>query len=251
MAGRLLYACGLAFLVLLRPLAASAAPLPAWGTERAAHWQVVLAAGDGSLPVFDDATEAFARRLVMAGVPRADIHRLTANAAQMRAGVEPATRDRLLRRIADLPTHPGDRCLVFLTSHGEHGAGLWLALSREALSPDELARALSGGCAAVPTVVIVSGCYTGAFAGGAMRRPNRIVLTAARADRPSFGCQAGRTYTFFDQCLLAALPQAASWRGMFAHTTRCVRLMEDRLEMAHSDPQAYFGAAVGALSLGF
>jgi hypothetical protein len=38
---------------------------------------------------------------------------------------------------------------------------------------------------------------------------------------------------------------------MFAHTTRCVRLMEDRLEMAHSDPQAYFGAAVGALSLGF
>jgi hypothetical protein len=251
MAARLFCAFLLAFLTLLRPLAAAVPLPPAWGAGHAANWQIVLAAGDGSLPVFDDATEAFARRLVMAGVPRADIHRLTANAAQMRAGVEPATRDRLLRRIADLPARPGDRCLIFLTSHGERGAGLWLALSNAALSPDQLARALSGGCAAVPTVVIVSGCYTGAFAGGAMRRPNRIILTAARADRPSFGCQAGRTYTFFDQCLLAALPEAVSWREMFARTTRCVRRMEDRLEMAHSDPQAYFGTAVRALSLGF
>ncbi|HZU88641.1 MAG TPA: C13 family peptidase [Stellaceae bacterium] len=251
MAARLFCACMLAVLILLRPLAAAIPSPPVRGATHTANWQVVLAAGDGSLPVFDDATAAFARRLVMAGVPRADIHRLTASAAELRAGVAPATRDRLLRRIADLPARPGDRCLVFLTSHGERGAGLWLALSDAALSPEQLARALSGGCAAVPTVVIVSGCYTGAFAEGAMRRPNRIILTAARADRPSFGCQAGRTYTFFDQCLLAALPQSASWRGAFARTARCVRWMEDRLDMQPSDPQAYFGAAVGALSLGF
>jgi hypothetical protein len=251
MAARLFCASVLAFLTLLCPLAAAVPSPSVRGADHTAHWQVVLAAGDGSLPVFDDATTAFARRLVMAGVPQADIHRLTANAAELRAGVAPATRDRLLRRIADLPARPGDRCLVFLTSHGERGAGLWLALSNAALSPDQLAHALSGGCVAVPTVIIVSGCYTGAFAQGAMRRPNRIILTAARADRPSFGCQAGRTYTFFDQCLLKALPEAASWRGVFAHTTRCVRRTEDRLEMAHSYPQAYFGAAVRALSLGF
>jgi hypothetical protein len=244
MMGKLLCAGALAVLTLLRPLAAP-------GAERAARWQVVLAAGDGSLPVFDDATAAFARRLLAAGVPPADIHRLSASAVELRAGVAAATRERLLREIADLPVRPGERCLVFLTSHGERGAGLWLAMSGEALRPDALARALSGGCATAPTVVIVSGCYTGAFAAGDMRRPNRIIMTAARADLPSFGCQAGRSYTFFDQCLLRALPSAHLWRGVFARASGCVRGMEDRLGMGRSHPQAYFGSAVASLSLGF
>ncbi|HJU18691.1 MAG TPA: C13 family peptidase [Stellaceae bacterium] len=245
MTARLFYAV-VFVLALICPLAASAA-MPG----RTANWQVVLAAGDASLPVFDDATAAFARRLVAAGVPPADIHRLSASAAEQKAGIAPATRGRLLKEIADLPARPGDRCLVFLTSHGERGAGLWLSLSNTVLTPDELARALSIGCAAVPTVVIVSGCYTGAFAAGAMRRPNRIILTAARADRPSFGCQAGRTYTFFDQCLLEALPGAGLWREAFARTAKCVRRMEDQLRMGRSEPQAYFGATVRQLSLGF
>ena len=109
-----------------------------------------------------------------------NIHRLSASAAELGAGVEPAAAELLLRRIADLPARPGDRCLIFLTSHGERGAGLWLARSNRALTPDELARALSRGCAAVPTVVIVSACYSGSFATGKMAKPNRVILTAAR-----------------------------------------------------------------------
>lgn len=251
MAARLLGRSGLVILMALCAFAVPAAPPSAQGTGRAAGWQVVLAAGDGSLPVFDDATMAFARRLRAAGVPQTNIHLLSSRADALRAGVAAATRRRLLRRIAGLPVRRGGRCLVFLTSHGVRGAGLWLALSGAALTPHELARALAGGCAMVPTVVIVSGCYTGAFAAGSMRRPNRIILTAARADLPSFGCQAGRTYTFFDQCLLQALPASLSWRGAFARTTRCVRMTEDRLRTARSEPQAYFGAAVKRLSLGF
>lgn len=249
MAARLLCAAVLALAALLRPAVPAAAP--AATPIVPGRWQVVLAAGDGSLPVFDNATAAFARLLLKAGVPAANIHLLTASKAGLRAGIEPATIGRLLRQIADLPARPGERCLVFLTSHGERGIGLWLALSHLALTPGGLARALSGGCAAVPSVVIVSGCYTGAFAAGTMRGPRRIILTAARADRPSFGCQAGRTYTFFDQCLLAALPGSRLWQGVFARTARCVRSMEDRLDMGRSDPQAYFGAAVARLPVGF
>ena len=116
-----------------------------------------------------------------------------------------------------------------MTSHGERGAGIWLARSNRALTPDELAKALSQGCAAVPTVVIVSACYSGGFARGKMSKPNRVILTAARADRPSFGCQAHRTYNFFDECLLGALPQSATWRAVFAGANRCVRRMERAL----------------------
>jgi len=217
----------------------------------AARWQVVLAAGDDAEPVFDNATRALSQRLAAAGVPAANIHRLSASAAELGAEVEPALANVLLQRIGTLPARPGDRCLIFLTSHGEQGAGLWLARSNTALTPDELARALSRGCAAVPTVVVVSACYSGGFAKGKMAKPNRIVLTAARSDRPSFGCQVHRVYNFFDECLLGALPKSATWRAVADGSRECVRRMERALGERPSEPQAYFGAAVANLDVGF
>jgi hypothetical protein len=217
----------------------------------AARWQVVLAAGDDAEPVFDNATRALSQRLAAAGVPAANIRRLSASAAELGAEVEPALANVLLQRIGTLSARPGDRCLIFLTSHGEQGAGLWLARSNTALSPDELARALSRGCAAVPTVVVVSACYSGGFAAGKMAKPNRIVLTAARNDRPSFGCQVHRVYNFFDECLLGALPKSATWRAVADGSRECVRRMERALGERPSEPQAYFGAAVANLDVGF
>ena len=217
----------------------------------AARWQVVLAAGDDAEPVFDNATRALSQRLTAAGVPATNIHRLSASAAELGATVEPALPGVLLQRIATLPARPGDRCLVFLTSHGERGAGLWLARSNTALSPDELARALSRGCAVVPTVVVVSACYSGSFAAGKMAKPNRIVLTAARNDRPSFGCQVHRVYNFFDECLLEALPKSVTWRAVAEGSRECVRRMEHALGERPSEPQAYFGAVVANLDVGF
>jgi hypothetical protein len=215
------------------------------------NWQVVLAAGDDAEPVFDNATREMTRRLAAHGVPIDNIHRLSASSTELGGKVELAYADILLRRIAELPAKPSDRCLIFLTSHGERGAGLWLARSNRALSPDELAGALSRGCATVPTIVIVSACYSGEFATGKMAKPNRIILTAARGDRPSFGCQAHRTYNFFDECLLGVLPQSGTWRAVFGGANRCVRRMEQTLGMRPSEPQAYFGRRMGSLPVGF
>ena len=217
----------------------------------AASWQVVLVAGDDSEPVFDNATRALSQRLAAAGVPATNIHRLSASAAELGAAVDPASMSVVLQRIAALPARPGDRCLIFLTSHGERGAGLWLRRSNEALSPNQLAEALSRGCATVPTVVVVSACYSGGFATGKIAKPNRIILTAARNDRPSFGCQVHRVYNFFDECLLGALPKSATWRGVFDGSKACVRRMEQALGERPSEPQAYFGAAVADLNVGF
>jgi len=214
-------------------------------------WHVVLAAGDDAEPVFDNATREMSRRLIAAGVPGDNIHRLSASAAELSDGVESATSEHLLRRIAGLAPRPSDECLVFLTSHGEPSRGVWLARSDRALTPDELARALSRGCAAVPTVVIVSACYSGNFATGKMAKPNRVILTAARGDRPSFGCQVHRTYNFFDECVLGVLPQAATWRSVFDGADRCVRRMEHTLGVRPSEPQAYFGGTVATLKVGF
>jgi len=215
------------------------------------HWQVVLVAGDTAQPVFDNAVKAVDMWLTERGVAPADIHRLAASAGPREPAVEPATLDRVLGRIADLHAEPGDGCFVFITSHGAHGLGVYLSRRDQMLKPAALARALATGCGAVPTVVVVSSCYSGSFARGAMAAPNRIILTAARADRPSFGCAAERTYTDYDACLLGALPHATTWRGVFGETRDCVGRRERQEDDLPSHPQASFGAAVRNLLLQF
>ncbi|MBV8776202.1 MAG: hypothetical protein JO032_03945 [Alphaproteobacteria bacterium] len=223
--------------------AASAAPV-----ER---WQAVLVAGDTAQPVFDNAVKAMALWLTQRGVAAADIHRLSASARSSDPRSESATLDAVLGRIAALRGQPGDGCFVFITSHGGHNLGVYLSRRDEMLQPAALARALSAGCGTVPTVVIISACYSGLFARGAMPAPNRIILTAARIDRPSFGCAAERTYTVYDSCLLGGLPHAATWRALFGETKACVRSREQELAALPSYPQASFGAAVRNLALQF
>ncbi len=237
-----LHLCAITVLLLCSLPAVAAAPAM---TE----WKAVLVAGDNAEPVFDNAVTAVARWLIERGVPTAAIHRFSANPQARDSRVEPASARLVLQRIADLAARPRERCLVFVTSHGARDEGVWLAYRREFLTPDELAKALSLGCAAVPTVAIVSSCYSGEFSRGPMQAPNRIILTAARADRPSFGCQANRTFTVFDECLLATLPREATWRAAYAHNAACVRRREKWLSMLPSRPQAFFGAAVRQLTV--
>ncbi len=216
-----------------------------WGQR----WQAVLVAGDDSEAVFDDGVRAFAWFLLRHGVPLSAIHRFSTSPRE--PGAAPATATRLLPEISRLPVAANGRCLIFITSHGEHGKGIWVADDDDTLSPKQLARTLAGNCAAVPTVVIASSCYSGAFAAPPMTAPNRIVLTASRADRPSFGCQVGRTYTVYDECLLDTLPQVTDWQAAYRRTAACVHRREQELDVLPSLPQAWFGAAVRGSYLWF
>lgn len=238
----------LAAICLVLALVASGAVPGAAAAER---WQAVLVAGDTAQPVFDNAVRAVNLWLAEHGVAEPDIHRLSASAGPNDPAVEPATLAQVLGRIVGLRARPGEGCFVFVTSHGGRGQGIYLSRNDEILRPDALARALAAGCAAVPTVVVISGCYSGSFAKRAMTAPNRIVLTAARADRSSFGCTADRTYTVFDACLLGALPHAATWRAVFDETKDCVQRRERQDGETPSLPQAWFGAAVRKLPLPF
>jgi len=229
---RILLACA-AWCLLLAAEAVAAGSNPS-------GWQAVLVAGDNAQPVFDNAVASVRNWLAAGGVPAPHIHVLSATPVEGRA--EPASAERVLARIAALRPGPGEACLVFVTSHGQRGEGIWLAYSGEFLRPAELAQALSAGCARAPTVVVASGCFTGGFT--ALRAPNRIIVTAARADRPSFGCAVERTYAVFDECLLSSLPQEATWRGVVDATRRCVGQRENDMQATPSEPQATFGTKV-------
>lgn len=213
-------------------------------------YRAVLAAGETDVPVFDHATAAMRDRLLARGTAGVDIQRLSAEAAVIaRDGVAAATLDRVLGAIRLARPVPGQTCFVFVTSHGSPDLGLVLAPREEFLTPRALDGALVQGCGEAPTVVIASGCYSGDFVRPPMARPNRIVLTAARANRPSFGCGAGYDFTVYDRCLLTAMDRSATWRDAYAAIRVCVTAAERAEGFRASGPQAWFGAAVKDLSI--
>ena len=95
-----------------------------------------------------------------------------------------------------------------------------------------------------PSVIVMSSCYSGQFV-PALAGENRIIMTAARPDRTSFGCGNDLKYTFFDQCFLESLPKSGDFPGLADATTACVAGRESREHIGPpSEPQLSIGANV-------
>ena len=208
-------------------------------------YKIVVVAGDGSLPVFDNAAQSLLARLKS---PAGDVQRLSALPDPLQAGVRSATLDHVLAAVRSMHPATGQGCLVFATSHGARNEGVWLGVKDEYVTPAALDRALDAGCGDAPTAVVISACFSGSFAQPPMARRNRVVLTAARADHTSFGCQAGRTYTVYDKCLLDGLDAGGDWRRVYTFLKTCVRAEEKRENVSASNPQGWFGADVANLA---
>lgn len=229
-------------LVLLLVTACATAPelpaVPTYAPEAltSLRFQAVLLAGDSSLPVFDNATGALQNRLSDRQVLPGDIKRLSASPAIIAmTNVHSATLDQIKTAISSMQPTPGQGCLVFATSHGGEARGLYLSRANEFLSPRDLDIALARGCGNAPTVVVISGCYTGSFTKAPMARANRVILTAAREDRTSFGCGAGREYTVYDKCFLdafdtlGALDARVTWLETHILVSGCVAGRKSKL----------------------
>jgi hypothetical protein len=154
-----------------------------------------------------------------------------------------ATVAELRTAIPRLQIQPGEGCLVYATSHGTR-EGLTLARdpgSRYRLRPRQLAQVVQAACGEAPTILILSGCYTRTFLRDPLRSPNRIILTAAAADRPSFGCRPGAQYTYYDGCVLRTFAMAPTWQALHRAVARCVAAAERQRGEPPSHPQAFFG----------
>jgi hypothetical protein len=207
-------------------------------------WKAVLIAGDDHEPAFDNAVDAMAAKLTSYGVPRSSISVLKASAYDAHG----ATQANVRRTFAELHPAPSEGCFVFITSHGGEGRGLVLVRDGVFITPAELASLLSGSCGNRPTVVVASGCYAGIFAQDhSVPAPNRVILMAARADRPSFGCDAGLRYTVFDQCMLDNMERGMTWSDVMSRARACVTARERAMADRPSYPQLSVGAAAAGL----
>ncbi len=137
-----------------------------------------------------------------------------------------------------------DVAVLVLTSHGTpDGIGLVRGRDQRLVTPEDV-RALLAATGARYRVLIVSACYSGVFA-RALADPRTLVITAAAADRPSFGCRDGATWTYFgDAFFNQALRREPRLDAAFATARTLVTAREQREGFDPSNPQIAGGAEV-------
>jgi hypothetical protein len=139
-----------------------------------------------------------------------------------------------------------DTLFLLLASHGspDHRFifDLW-SFSFTDLSPEELRQALDAAHIK-RRVVVVSSCYSGGFI-PALQDENTLVITAAAADRASFGCNDENEFTEFGRAYFdEALRQTHSFTRAFALASERIAAREKAEGLVLSLPQMSVGSQV-------
>jgi hypothetical protein len=159
-----------------------------------------------------------------------------------------ATRENLKRALETIAQRSGPEDLLFLylTSHGSPDHALHLDMPRLQLldlPASELASLLRP-LADRHKVVVISACYSGGFI-APLKDDKTLVMTAARADRVSFGCSEENDFTYFGRALFSeALQQTDDLALAFEQARKSVaaRELADGFEPSH--PQLWAPPAV-------
>ncbi|OLU32522.1 peptidase C13 [Pseudomonas sp. PA15(2017)] len=214
-------------------------------TPRGELYALTLA-GDGKQSVFlreaDYVADLLAERFAAHG-------RITlANHRDHLADRPLATRENLRRAVKALAerTGPEDLVFIYLTSHGSRTHELNLDQPRLQLADlpaDELASLLEP-LAERDKVVVISACYSGGFI-PVLKDDKTLLMTAARADRVSFGCSEEADFTYFGRALFAeALQQTDDLQEAFELARAAVAEREQADGFEASEPQIWAPAAV-------
>ncbi len=142
-----------------------------------------------------------------------------------------------------------DILFLALSSHGSADPALAVSngsLRLEQLTADDLSTALSES-GIKRRIIVISACYSGAFI-ESLQDPNTIVITAAAADKTSFGCSDGRDLTYFGEAFYRdALPFAVTLQQAFERAKAALAVREKQEHESASEPQAYFGSEISAV----
>ena len=202
---------------------------------------VITFAGDGSENVFrneaeyveklfNERYETVGHTLVLVNNPTTLTQRPLASLSNLQSAVD---------AIATRMDSGKDVLLVFLTSHGsrEHELAVDLdPLPLDQIAPEDLADVFAE-TKIRNKVVVISACYSGGFI-DALKGPDTMVITAARADRASFGCGTQSAITDFGRAFFAnGLNDHDSFTAAFAEARRLVSDWETKAGEEHSDPQ--------------
>ncbi len=139
-----------------------------------------------------------------------------------------------------------DILFLYITSHGS--ADQTIAFDQPGLSLTDLEadhlRSLLDEAAIKWRVIVLSACYSGGFI-DSLKNDNTLIMTAAAADKTSFGCADNRDFTYFGEAFFKeSLPQSDDFVDAFSKAQALIKEWEAREEKAHSDPQIARGEAI-------
>jgi hypothetical protein len=159
-----------------------------------------------------------------------------------------ATRESLTRAVQALAERSGPEDLVFLylTSHGSSDHQLSIDQPRLQLAdlPASEFAALLEPLRDRHKVVVISACYSGGFI-PPLKNDRTLVMTAARADRVSFGCSEENDFTYFGRALFAdALNETDDLSRAFELAKAKVAEREEADDFEPSEPQLWAPQAV-------
>jgi len=180
---------------------------------------LLAVAGDGSQEVFRREVEfvrsQFDRDFGTRGRSVALVN--TRSTASTAPPATVATIREALMGIAARMDRDNDILFLFMTSHGGKDHEFKLSQNATALpglKPRELAEMLDDSRIRWK-VVLVSACYSGGFI-APLKDATTMVITAARADRTSFGCEDENDFTYFGRAFFKeALPGSGSFFEAF------------------------------------
>jgi hypothetical protein len=208
-------------------------------------WSAVVVAGDwhahsgGPSEAFDNARRDVTHAFEQAGFEPANLRQFSVRPERYKdVALTKSEPKAIYDALTALTAKATGGCLVYFSSHG---APQGVVIDDQFLPPSVLAAMLDTTCGKRPTVVIISACFSGVFV-PALSSPNRMVLTAARRDRSSFGCGEADKYPYFDQCVLESLPAASDFAALGDTVKACVAARETKEGMKPpSEPQLYVG----------
>lgn len=225
--------------------------MPAAAASAFADWSAVVIAGDwhahsgGPSEAFDNARRDVSRAFEQAGFEPQNLRQFSVRPERYK-DTNPAKSDPqgIYDALTDLTARATGGCLIYFSSHG---APQGVVVDQQLLPPGVLASMLDTTCGKRPTVVIISACFSGVFV-PALAAANRMVLTAARPDRSSFGCGEADKYPYFDQCVLESMPGATDFAALGRTVQACVAAREIREgSKPPSEPQLFIGPALKPL----
>lgn len=147
--------------------------------------------------------------------------------------------------IGRLMNRDRDVLVLFISSHGAKG---YISVDLRGfplngMTPVSLSAALAKS-RIKNRVLIISACHSGSFI-PALAGPDTLIMTAAHADRTSFGCANGRDWTYFGDALFNhAFTVETSFEKAFAKARTQIMEWEQEQKLAPSDPQIFVGAAI-------
>lgn len=155
---------------------------------------------------------------------------------------------RVLERVGEVMNDGEDVLFLFVAAHGgaDHVLSAWQpGLEAQPVNPTVLSRILHDA-AIRSKVVVISACYSGGYV-EPLRDEDSLIVTAAAADRTSFGCAHGNDFTYFGRAFFReALERTRSFTRAFEIAREIVGRQEADENKTPSSPLIWKGRAIDA-----